>query len=158
MDKITKVKTGLYLGSALHVQQPSDEFINLGINVVINCCDEIVHESNSDYVIEQFLIDDDGLTDSFPKLLDSINESIGKHLTSGLKVYVHCVHGVSRSAAAVIYYLMTSEKISFDLAYSKLLMMRPSILPNINFVKELKRRDQYRSDSDGFFRNKFSGL
>ncbi|XWV25087.1 hypothetical protein QJ856_gp0690 [Tupanvirus deep ocean] len=158
MDLITKIKPGLFLGSAKHITN-SSELDKLNINVIINCCDEIEHELSMKYVIEHFPINDDGLDNSFVKYMDQAVDKINYYLSQNLNVFVHCVQGISRSAAIIIYYLMRYEKVSFNKAYYRLVISRPCILPNITFVKELKKKDIYaNSDSDEFFKNKFSDL
>ena len=152
MDRITEVRPGLYLGNSINVVSESEAFLNLDINVVINCCDEIIHDENKKYIIEQYPINDDGLDDNFAKCADTIVDSIHKHLLNGLNVYIHCVQGISRSAAAIVYYLMKYEKKSFDKAYLILKMLRSCISIHPKFIKELKSRNIYATDDDGFFR------
>ncbi|XWV26348.1 hypothetical protein QJ857_gp0726 [Tupanvirus soda lake] len=158
MDLITKVKPGLFLGSAKHISN-SSEFDKLNISVIINCCDEIKHESSAKYTVENFPINDDGQDESFSKYMDQAVNKINYYLSQNLNVYVHCVQGVSRSAAIVIYYLMMHERMSFNKAYYRLVISRPCISPNITFVKELKKKDIFaNTESDEFFKNKFSDL
>lgn len=158
MDKITEIYPLLYLGNAKNVFQETDKFKELQIDIVINCCDEIVYESKEKYLLEQFPIDDDGVNGSFIKYLDEIVDLIYHYLSNNKKIYIHCAQGISRSASIIIYYMMKYEQISFDRAYSKLYVMRSCISPNINFVKELKKRDIYWSSEDSFFKNKFSNM
>ena len=58
MIKISLIKPNLYLGAGSHVKKNSREFSNLNVDVIISCCNEIVHKSNEKYVIENFPIDD----------------------------------------------------------------------------------------------------
>lgn len=157
MNRITKIKNNLYLGNGIHVQKETDEFKKLGINVIINCCDEIVHEHNEKYIIEHFPINDDGIDGSFVTYLEKSVETINSYLLQGKNVYVHCVQGISRSVAITIYYLMKYDKMSFDDAYFKLKMQRSCISPHINFVRELKKRVLYKND-DPFLTNEVSNI
>jgi protein-tyrosine phosphatase len=160
MNKITEINNHLYMGDANNVRSETNQFKKAKIDVIINCCNEITHEftPKEKYIVEHFLIDDDGLDNSFSDNLDIIVDSINYHITNGKNIYVHCVQGVSRSASVVIYYLMKYNNFSFDRAYVTLLFKRPCISPNINFIKELQKKDIYGSDeeSDGFFKNKYS--
>ena len=53
-------------------------------------------------------------------------------------VLVHCNAGVSRAAAIVIGFLMSSEEISFTSAFSLVKSARPSICPNAGFMEQLR--------------------
>lgn len=157
MNKITEVAKGLYLGNASNLINNTDEFESLGINVVISCCREVIHEPNDKWIVENYPIDDDGLDGSFQKFFMVAVDSIHQHLSNGKTVYVHCMEGVNRSVAIIIYYLMKYNKISFDQAYFMLKMKRPCIDPINVFVREIKKYDEYKSDND-FLRNKYSDL
>ena len=152
MNRITEIRPGLYLGNGIHVISESESFLGLNINVVINCCDEIVHKESEKYIIEQYPINDDGLDDNFTKYADVLVDSIHKHLSNRLKVYIHCVQGISRSAAMIIYYLMKYEKKSFNKAYLTLTMIRSCIALHPKFIKELESRNIYATGDDGFFK------
>ena len=54
-------------------------------------------------------------------------------------VFVHCNAGVSRSAAVVIAYLMSSQQMSFDDALAHLKSHRPSVRPNDGFMTALRK-------------------
>ncbi|KAM6177907.1 dual specificity protein phosphatase 19 [Rhynchocyon petersi] len=53
-------------------------------------------------------------------------------------ILVHCNAGVSRSAAVVIGFLMSSEEMSFTSAFSLVKNARPSICPNTGFMEQLR--------------------
>ncbi|XP_051236661.1 dual specificity protein phosphatase 19-like isoform X2 [Dicentrarchus labrax] len=53
-------------------------------------------------------------------------------------VLVHCNAGVSRSSSIAIGYLMLTEGLSFDDAYSQVKLARPSIHPNPGFYQQLQ--------------------
>lgn len=152
------IKPHLYLGNAVHVRTQSNEFIDLRINVIINCCNEISYKLDESYLIKEFPIDDDALDDSFEKYLDEAVDFIHQHLLKNSNIYVHCVHGVSRSVSILIYYLMKHDRMSFDKAYRLILFAKPSISPHINFIKQLKKRDLYMEHKTGGFENIFSGV
>jgi predicted protein tyrosine phosphatase len=95
--------------------------------------------------------------------MDVIVDSINKHLKNGSNIYVHCIHGISRSAAIIIYYLMKYEKMSLNRAYGatpygidsrSLLIMRSCISPLAKFIKVLKTKIFYANDDDDFLRIK----
>lgn len=53
-------------------------------------------------------------------------------------VLVHCMAGISRSAAIVIAYLMATEQLDFDAALAKLREKRPIVNPNQGFCAQLR--------------------
>jgi len=138
---ISQINPKLYLGSVKHIRFATEEFTEKNIDVIINCCLEITHKPNPNYIVKNFPIDD-GTDASIDEFLDPVVDLINHYLVNNKCVYVHCVHGKSRSASIIIYYLMKYEKMSFDKAYSKLLAIRPIISPNTNFIKELQVRDK----------------
>ncbi|KAK6485032.1 dual specificity protein phosphatase 19-like [Huso huso] len=54
-------------------------------------------------------------------------------------VLVHCNAGVSRSASIVIGYLMSTEYLHFDDAFSLVKNARPVICPNPGFMEQLRK-------------------
>lgn len=58
-------------------------------------------------------------------------------------VLVHCAAGVSRSASIVIGYLMLTEKLSYEDAFTIVKNKRPCIKPNCGFAKQLKSLELY---------------
>jgi len=137
--KISKIKPDLYLGSVKHPRRETIEFKQLDINVIINCCNDFTHNHNEKYIIENYPIDD-GVGASIDMYLDLIADSIHNHLSNQKKIYVHCVHGRSRSVSILIYYLMKYDNMTFDQAHTYLISIRPIILPNTNFVDEIKNK------------------
>lgn len=57
-------------------------------------------------------------------------------------IYVHCKAGKSRSAAAILAYLVISEHWTLKKAYQHIVKARPNISPNIGFVAELMKMEQ----------------
>lgn len=134
--KISKISPHLYLGSVKHPREETDEFKKLEIDVVINCCNDYTHRGNKKFVYENYPIDD-GVDASISKYLDPIADSIHNHISNQSNIYVHCLHGRSRSVSILIYYLIKYENMSYDQAYTKILSIRPMISPNSNFIQEI---------------------
>lgn len=57
-------------------------------------------------------------------------------------IYVHCKAGKSRSAAAILAYLVLSERWTLKKAYRHIVKARPNISPNIGFVAELMKLEE----------------
>ncbi|KNE70856.1 hypothetical protein AMAG_14962 [Allomyces macrogynus ATCC 38327] len=55
-----------------------------------------------------------------------------------LNVYVHCKAGKSRSATAVMAYLIMHQGYSFDRAWAHVKEKRPAVAPNIGFFSVLR--------------------
>lgn len=70
----------------------------------------------------------------FPECFEFIEQA---KLKDGV-VLVHCNAGVSRAAAIVIGFLMSSEEIEFTSAFSLVKDARPSICPNPGFIEQLR--------------------
>lgn len=70
---------------------------------------------------------------------------IDAHKEQNRKVLVHCYAGISRSATAVIAYVMWTKKMSFAKAYHYVWTRSPVIGPNAGFVVQLKEFDEYLS-------------
>src|SRR4030095_12941232 len=60
--------------------------------------------------------------------------------SQGKKVLVHCVAGISRSAAFVIYYLMKSESLTLSDAFRLVKEKRQIVSPNQGFMTTLFRK------------------
>jgi protein tyrosine phosphatase len=99
-----------------------------------------------------------GLWEMFPKkfnykrvdVVDSEYDSLSPHFEEISKfiyeaavvrnenVLIHCVAGVSRSAAIVIAYLILQHGMHFDEAVHQVKQWRPQINPNDKFCRELR--------------------
>lgn len=72
--------------------------------------------------------------------LDLISK-LDRDLSAGKTVFIHCHAGISRSATAVIFYLMVFEQKSFIEAFDHVRRHRPIICPNAGFTTFLQRFD-----------------
>ena len=71
------------------------------------------------------------------KYFEEVSEFIKEHRKT-TNVLVHCMAGVSRSAALVIAYLIRHEGKGFQEAYSEVKARRMVIRPNKGFLQQLK--------------------
>jgi atypical dual specificity phosphatase len=74
------------------------------------------------------------ITEYFDECFAFINSA----LQAGGRILVHCMAGVSRSAAIVIGYLMKNNSMNFETAYCHVKSKRPSVQPNSGFLKQLR--------------------
>ncbi|OQR93493.1 dual specificity protein phosphatase 19-like isoform 1 [Achlya hypogyna] len=82
---------------------------------------------------------DEPLLKKLPLLLHSLNHFMA---ADDGNVLVHCVAGRSRSASVVIAWVMTTQQISLDAAFHRVLMARPWISPNETFLHHLRVFEQ----------------
>ena len=73
--------------------------------------------------------------DSLYKHFDEIIEFIDKHRKNKTNVFVHCYAGISRSATAVIAYLMKKNNWDYHSAFVYCKQRRNVIFPNLGFIK-----------------------
>jgi protein-tyrosine phosphatase len=84
-------------------------------------------------------ISDTTTTDLFQHLTDIVEFIESALLDPNAKVLVHCVEGVSRSASAVIAYLMAERSMSFGQALRVVKRRRAVVSPNLGFVRQLSQ-------------------
>ena len=77
-------------------------------------------------------------------LLDETTQLITQERACDLTVFVHCVAGVSRSAAVLLDYLMTRDTLDFETALARLEQVRYCVCPNPLFQTVLRKRDAAR--------------
>lgn len=77
--------------------------------------------------------DDANLLDSLEDAVDFIEEAVD----GDGKVLVHCVSGVSRSAAVVVAFMCHSMGLSVGEALEVLKMSSPQVCPNDGFLRQL---------------------
>jgi hypothetical protein len=56
--EISEILPQLFLGSVQHPREKTAEFINLNIDIIINCCDDYTHKHSDTYTIENYPIND----------------------------------------------------------------------------------------------------
>lgn len=134
-DAPMKIIDGLYIGSML-AEQNKAGLLAAGICAVLQVGEGLCPTYNHEFEYEGVGImdvPDEDIVAHFAKCFKFIDE----HVNAG-GVLVHCVAGVSRSAAVCIGYLMWKQSMPLQQASSTVLMARPWIAPNPGFVKQLK--------------------
>jgi protein-tyrosine phosphatase len=69
-----------------------------------------------------------------PDIVEFISSALER---DDARVLVHCIEGVSRSASAVIGYLIAERGMSFRQALRVVKMRRQAVCPNLGFVRQL---------------------
>lgn len=112
---ISKINDNIYLGSYEPSYNNTQEFKNLNIDVIINCAEEITYPHNK-YIIKNYpIIDGDCI--SFLENIDNASLIINNYVLKNKKIYIHCMMGVSRSPAILIYYFMFYQNYKYDDAF-----------------------------------------
>lgn len=112
---------------------------HLKINLVINLAPELIVDTplpNPKPIYLRISVLDKGHVD-LKQFFDETCDLIEDVRQSGGRTLIHCVAGVSRSAAICIAYLIKYEKMSLKDAYQHVKWARPQIRPNCGFFKQL---------------------
>lgn len=90
----------------------------------------------------------EGITHEVISALDMVSYDLSKHFNrcfdfiekhrAETNVLVHCLAGISRSATIVIMYLMRTQRMGFESAFSFVKKRRKIIFPNPGFVRQLR--------------------
>lgn len=121
----------------------------VGITHIINCreikhstdlpgityIDVIMHDIESQKLKEPCEI----IYKAIEEILNSGGEAKEEALTGKECVLLHCTAGVSRSASALIYYIMKKQGISYSKASQIVSKKRSCVSPNNSFVNQLKK-------------------
>lgn len=132
----------LYLGRG---EQATDETIikNLGITHIVNISMEH-QEKFSDWPTMKYLtlkLPDESSANLFEKFQD-INKFVGDALLDGGRSLIHCNLGQSRSATAVIAFLMATKGWNLNDAFFYVKERRPIIAPNRGFLQQLAQLEE----------------
>lgn len=114
--------------SNIPISQPTREFLHMSDIMEINIPD--IPESN---IREYF-------DTTYLKIKDTLSQN--------KKVLVYCKVGKSRSVSIIINYLMSSQNISYEMAFVQMITKKSSIGPNYGFIQQLQEhRYQLHSSS-----------
>ncbi len=139
----THIVDNIYLGSAFNAASYST-LKDFNIKVIFNITKEISNYYPKDFIYYKCNIYDNN-KHSISTFLEKIYQEIRHHQqkTEG-NILVHCYMGASRSASAVLYYIMKTQKnssgeyLQFDEALSFIKEKR-QINPTFRFTKDLAK-------------------
>ncbi|KAL5511943.1 hypothetical protein ACEPAH_5162 [Sanghuangporus vaninii] len=128
----------LYLGNLTTASTPQG-LHERKITHIVSVCNEPIpaHHPQSGYVIHKIPVEDEPTEDlliHFPAACQFIHNAM---VTPGAVVLVHCVQGLSRSAAVVAAYLMWSRRLSATDALTVVRQAREQIWLNPSFQEQL---------------------
>lgn len=112
---ISKINNNIYIGSYEPFYYDTKEFKDLNIDIIINCAEEIIYSHNKCIIKNYPIIDGDNI--SFLENIDDASFTMYNFLSQNKKIYIHCMMGLSRSPAILIYYFMRYENYKYDDAF-----------------------------------------
>lgn len=145
-NHIDKILNHLYIGN-IYTALNKDMLREHNIEVVVNCTTDIPF-LETDFIKDGYRcpLEDDKSKEQIDNMLaslDSILDTINKHIENNQKVFVHCRAGVQRSATIVVGYLMKYNKMSLVCAITYLKHIRDCVFyPQANFIESLNTYEQ----------------
>lgn len=137
----TKVLPYLYLGNQSDSTCPI--FLRkCGITHVLNVASESTQTWVNKGIVYKNIPMKDVVSENLLKWLEECFEFIETARQQGGCVLVHCMAGISRSAAVTLAYVMRAQGIGLDCAYRQLKALRSSISPNLGFMGQLQQFEQ----------------
>lgn len=139
VPNLSKILDFLYIGSQQHAENIA-LLQEHGITHVINCAETSVKTGQNYYgdsfTYMGFKASDNNEYDIMKHFGDVYNFIENARKSEG-KVFIHCVAGVNRSAALTVAYCMKFLDLSPVLAAQYVKNIRPQILTNDNFRRQL---------------------
>eukprot|EP00004_Rigifila_ramosa_P016248 TRINITY_DN3832_c0_g1_i1.p2 TRINITY_DN3832_c0_g1~~TRINITY_DN3832_c0_g1_i1.p2 ORF type:complete len:159 (+),score=37.17 TRINITY_DN3832_c0_g1_i1:3-479(+) len=125
----------LYIGD-MHTSADLPHLQSIGITHICVVADLLECHYPEHFKYLTVRIDDDD-TEDIMSHFDRCIEFIKEAHTTGGKVLVHCMAGMSRSASVCLAFLIQEKRMPFDQAYDLLREKRPIVHPNPGFVRQL---------------------
>ncbi|CAG0923334.1 unnamed protein product [Notodromas monacha] len=133
--QISQITDSLYLCSARAVTEGNVRA--LGITCVINVTLELPFQplgTGMEYMKIQIM---DAPTSNLASHFDAVADKIWEVRRKGGRTLIHCVAGVSRSAALCMVYLIKYEGRNLREAYFYVRGRRPIVRPNVGFFRQM---------------------
>ncbi|VDK66975.1 unnamed protein product [Anisakis simplex] len=133
--QMTEVVSGLYICGVTALTAENMQKYNIAL--IVNATTEVPNARSLGSIARVKLwLEDTTKADLYPHLhllCDQIEEAISQ----GANVLVHCVAGVSRSAAICLAFLVKYHNMSLRDAYFHMASRRPLVRPNLGFWRQL---------------------
>jgi protein-tyrosine phosphatase len=136
---IDQIDQGIFIGN-VNAASSNLELNAHGITHIINATAEIPNYYPDDYHYIKLGLHDRSHTEDLIEVLEPSYRYIEavKKYNKKINILVHCHAGVSRSASIVIYYLMRSKGMTYDVALAYVRSFRPIVNPNPWYEKQLR--------------------
>ncbi|KAI7900837.1 uncharacterized protein BX663DRAFT_553814 [Cokeromyces recurvatus] len=135
----------LYLGPEIATDDQLNDLRDRSIRRILNMaeeCEDDIPGLKENFIYTKIAAQDtvemQNVQGTLKKAVHVIEDSKKHHEP----IYVHCKAGKSRSAAAILAYLVLSEHWTLKRAYRHIVKARPNISPNIGFVAELMKLEK----------------
>jgi len=148
-EGIHEIIPGLYLSGMAALQGDSKQLQEKGISAVLSLTDFNIGHLPSCVDLHKHVNVADSLSATLSPHFKPCADWIHKAITSGKKVMVHCVAGVSRSASICIAYLMLHHGYSTEEGRAHVKKKRPCTRPNESFIKQLQEFENTVPKSTG---------
>uniref|UniRef100_A0A1B6F6L0 Protein-tyrosine-phosphatase n=1 Tax=Cuerna arida TaxID=1464854 RepID=A0A1B6F6L0_9HEMI len=133
---VSPVTPALFLSGAPAVRE--DVLISLGVSCVISAAPELPPPPLPPQVSLVLRLPlKDQPTEDLLSQLHTVSDTIHQVIQDGGCVLVHCLAGVSRSAALVLAYLVKHRDLTLRSAFLHLRACRPAVRPNSGFFRQL---------------------
>ncbi|CAI2380592.1 unnamed protein product [Moneuplotes crassus] len=143
MDEIT---SGLFIGDAYSAMN----YFNLqskNVSHILSMAGEVENKFSDSFEYLHVRITDT-VDEDILSFLPQAVRFIDKALTEGTGILVHCQQGISRSASAIIAYLMFKKRKPYKTILKRVCNKRPIVKPNSGFVQQLKEFEQKLLECD----------
>ncbi|CAH2305897.1 dual specificity phosphatase 19 [Pelobates cultripes] len=135
------IKQWLLLGSQ-DVAQDLDVMKKYKVTHILNVAygvENVFPEEFTYKKISMLDLPETDLESYFPECFDFLEQA----KKQGGVVFVHCNAGVSRAPAIVIGFLMHYDRLNFARAFSVVKNARPAICPNLGFIEQLHKYQEF---------------
>ncbi len=137
---ISNIFENLYLGSKFSTQKDIIYENNISTIISIGC--RPLENSYQNVNCYYYDIQDNGSKSNvevfFTKIIPEIHQIINNCLKQNMAVLVHCQAGMSRSATAIIMWLIKYQQMNYENAFLYVKQKRPVISPNLCFIDYMK--------------------
>ncbi|KAI6218117.1 hypothetical protein M3Y95_01186300 [Aphelenchoides besseyi] len=122
------------------------------IRLIVNATKEVPNAKALGEIQRMKLWCDDTSDEDLMPSFDMVADNIHAVIQDGGNVLVHCVAGVSRSAAICLAYLLKYQFRNLRAAYHFMTTRRPMVRPNIGFWRQLIHYEQLTKGNAGSVR------
>ena len=136
-EPIHKIVDNLYLGDFRAADNP-ELLKSYGITHIVNCAFNLPSKYNGMFTDLDLKLRDEPDQVIFPQVDNAYKFIVENRNTN---VFVHCVHGMSRSGSVVVYYLMKEKGMRMQEGIEFIGKIREVINPNEGFRRQLMEKE-----------------
>lgn len=137
-EPIHKIVDHLYLGDFRAADNP-ELLKSYGITHIVNCAFNLPSKYNGMFTYLDLKLRDEPDQVIFPQVEEAYKFIVENRNTN---VFVHCVHGMSRSGSVIVYYLMKEKGMRMQEGIEFIGKIREVINPNEGFRRQLMEKEK----------------